>query len=100
MNLEENGELPFEKQAAYKFADNYVNESNIPVSVSKQREARRESREKAAKRTSMKPMQQPLRLGELQTALKKLKRRRSSGPDGTTNEMLIHIDSAAVRKLL
>ena len=45
-------------------------------------------------------MQQPLSLGELQRALKKLKPRRSPGPDGITNEMLIHLGSAAVCKLL
>ena len=45
-------------------------------------------------------MQHSLRLGELQRALKKLRPRRSSGPDGITNEMLIHLGSAAVCKLL
>ena len=45
-------------------------------------------------------MQQPLRLGELQTAPKKLRSRRSPGPDDVTNEMLVHLGSAAVCKLL
>ena len=57
-------------------------------------------RERTANRTAVKPMQQPLRLGELQRALKKLKPWRSPGPDGITNEMLIHVGSAAVCKHL
>ena len=40
-------------------------------------------------------MQQPLRLGELQRALKKLKPRKSPGPAGITSVMLIHLGSAA-----
>ena len=100
ITLEENSKLLTGKQAADKFAENYANESKIPVSASKQREARREIRERSANRTALKPMQQPLRLGELQRALKKLRLRRSPGPDGITKEMLIHLGSAAVCKLL
>ena len=55
-------------------------------------------RERTASRTTVKPTQQPLRSCELQTALKKPKK--SPGPDGIINEMLIHLGSAAVCKLL
>ena len=88
------------KQAADKFVEKFANESKIPVSASKQREARRETRERTATRTAVTPMQQPLTLGELQRALKKMRPRRSPGPDGIINEMLIHLGSAAVCKLL
>ena len=57
-------------------------------------------RERTANRTAVKPMQQPLRLGELQRALKNLKPRKSPGPYGLTSEMLFHLGSAAVCKLL
>ena len=100
ITLEENGKLLTGKQAADKFAENYANESKIPVSASKQREARREMRERTANRTTVKPMQQPRRLGELQRATKKLKPRKSPRPDGITNEMLVHSGSAAMYKLL
>ena len=100
ITLEENSKLLTGKQAADKFAENYANESKIPISALKQREARREVRERTANRTAVKPMHQPLRLGELQRALKKLRPKRSPGPDGITNEMLIHLGSAAVCKLL
>ena len=99
ITLEENSKLLTGKQAADKFDETYANENKTPVSASKQREARKEIRERIADRTAVKPMQQPLRLGELQRALKKLRPRRSPGPDGITNEMLIHLGSAAVCKL-
>ena len=97
ITLEENSKLLTGKQAADKFAENYVIESEIPVSASKQREARREIRERTANRAAVKPMQQLLRLGERQRALRP---RRLPGPDGITNEMLIHLGCAAVCKLL
>ena len=57
-------------------------------------------RKRTANRTTVKPMQQTLRFGELQRSLKKMKARKSLGPDGITNEMLIYLGSAAVYKLL
>ena len=53
-------------------------------------------RERTANRTTKKPMQQPLRLGEIQTALTKLIPRKSPEPDGITSEMLLHLGNAAV----
>ena len=44
--LEADGQLISGKQAANKFADNYVEVSNIPVTKQHQREARREQRER------------------------------------------------------
>ena len=100
ITLEENSKLLTGKQAADKYVDNYANESNAVINASKAREARREMRERTINRTSMKPMQQPLRPGELQRALKKLKLGKLPRPDGLTKEMLIHLGSAAVCKLL
>ena len=88
------------KHAANRFADNYANESNIPITPLQQREARREQRERPHQTTEMKPMKQPFTLHELQTALRKLKTWKSPGPDGITNEMLKHLGSTAVLKLL
>ena len=45
-------------------------------------------------------MKQPLTLHELQVALKRLKTRKSPGPDGITNEMLKHLGNTAIVKLL
>ena len=100
ITLEEGSRLLTGRQAADRFAEDYARESNIPITASKQRDARRELRESKPTRTTARPMQQPLRLDELQRALRKLKPRKSPGPDGITNEMLIHLGSAAVCKLL
>ena len=59
INLEENSKLLTGKQAADKFAENYANESKIPISALKQREARREIRERTVNRTAVKPIHQP-----------------------------------------
>ena len=45
-------------------------------------------------------MKKPLKLRELQTALEKLKTRKSPGPDGITNEMLKHLGNTSLLKLL
>ena len=100
ITLEKNSKLLTGKQAADKFAENWANESKIPVIASKQREARREMRERTARRITVEPMQQSLRFSKLLRALKKLKPSRSPGPDGITNEMLIHLGNAAVCEFL
>jgi len=99
VSLEDNGNILSGKQAANKFADCYAAESNISVGPTKQREARREQRERP-KKTTLEPMKQSIKLAELQTALKKLKARRSPGPDAISNEMLTHLGNSAVNKLL
>ena len=42
----------------------------------------------------------PLTLKELNNVLRKLKKKRSPGPDGITSEMLQHLDTTARLKLL
>ena len=45
-------------------------------------------------------MTQKLSMGELQKAIRKLKKKKAPGPDGITNEMLMHLPSASLQKLL
>ena len=45
-------------------------------------------------------MKNPFTHHELQSALRKLKTKKAPGPDGISNEMLAHLGSAAVDKLL
>ena len=99
VTLEDNGNILSGKQAANRFADCYAAESNISVGPIKQREARREQKERP-KRTTEEPMKQNIKLNELQSALRKLKKKKSPGPDAISNEMLTHLGSTAVNKLL
>lgn len=100
ITLEENGRILMGKQAANHLANSYAKESDIPVSAEKQREARREQRERRTQEREPGPMTNPLTAQELRSALKKLKTKKSPGPDAITNEMLIHLGNAAVNKLL
>ena len=100
ITLEEDGEMLTDRRAANRFADHYANESNIQVSPPQQREARREQRERPHRETSETSMRQAFTLHELQTALRKLKLRKSPGPEGISNEMLKHLGNNTTLKLL
>ena len=63
--LEADGHHLSGKQAANKFADNYEEVSNIPVTKQHQREARREQRERKAHQTTNDCMDKKLTLNEL-----------------------------------
>ena len=88
------------KEAANRFADNYENVSNITISRGQQKEARREERERRKHISEEEAMELDLTLNELQAAIKQLKAKKSPGPDGITNEMLIHLGCFAMKTLL
>jgi len=88
------------KQAANKFADNYEEVSNIPVTKQHQREARDEQRKTKTYQTTNECMDKKLTLNELQAALRQLKAKKSPGPDAITHEMLTHLGNKATCKLL
>ena len=99
VTLDEGGGILTGKQAADCFAKTYEKESDITVTTEQRRKARSDRRERA-KANSRESMTLPLTLQELDNALKKLKLKKSPGPDGITNEMLIHLDTTARLKLL
>ena len=98
--VEEDDSLLTGKHAANKFADNYEDVSNIQVNGERKREARREERERRSDTAREEVMETCLTLNELQTALKKLKAKKSPGPDHITNEMLTHLGGHAAKTLL
>ena len=70
--LEADGQHLSGKQAANKFADNYEEVSNIPVTKQHQRETRREQLERKTHQTTHDCMDKKFTLNELQAALRQL----------------------------
>ena len=98
ITLDEGGILTG-KQAADCFAKTYGKASDLNVPT----EQRRKARSELQRRSEEKPkdvMTLPLTLNELNKVLRKLKKKRSPGPDGITSEMLQHLDTTARLKLL
>ena len=89
ITLEENRKFVTGKQAAETFAE-------ICMLQSREKQEERCGKEQPASRTTVKSMQQLLRLAELQRAPKKMKPRKSLRPNDITNEMHIHFGSAEV----
>jgi ribonuclease HI/endonuclease/exonuclease/phosphatase family metal-dependent hydrolase len=100
ITLVENGEILTGKQAADHFASSYAAVSDISVGAAKQRKARKEQRDRKSSKPNPGVMERPFTHQELTQALRKLKNKKSPGPDGLTNEMLTHLGSAAADKLL
>ena len=99
ITLDEGGIL-FGKQAADCFAKTYAKASDLKVDVEQRRKARCEQQRRVRNEKKNEGMTLPLSLQELNTAIKKLKKKKSPGPDGITNEMIIHLDTTARLKLL
>ena len=97
ITLDEGGIL-FGKQAADCFAKTYAKASDLKVDVEQRRKARCEQQRRVRNEKKNEGMTLPLSLQELNTAIKKKKK--SPGPDGITNEMIIHLDTTARLKLL
>ena len=98
ITLDEGGILSG-KQAADCFAKTYAKASDLKVNNEQRRKARSELR-RVRNENNDDLMTLPLTLQELNIAIKKLKKKKSPGPDGITNEMIIHLHTAARLKLL
>ena len=99
ITLDEGG-IKIGKQAADCFAKTYENASDLSVKAEQRRKARREQQRRSRKEKPTDIMTNPLTLQELEKVLSKLKKNKSPGPDGITNEMLTHLSTASRLKLL
>ncbi|KAK7113996.1 hypothetical protein V1264_000134 [Littorina saxatilis] len=99
ITLEEEGRTLTGKAAANAFAQAYRGESDTTIPLPLQKEVRTEIRERT-ERNVQDAMQQDITMAELKNAIKKLKKKKSPGPDNITNEMLQHIGNSALQKLL
>ena len=92
--------MVYGKQAADMFANTYKEASDITVLPYQQAEVRKEQRNIKEPVDSPDLMDSTISMEELYYAIKKLKRRKSPGADGITNEMLIYAGKPALYKLL
>ena len=99
ITLDEGGILTG-KQAADCFAKTYGKASDLNVPTEQRRKARSELQRRSTEEKTKDVMTLPLTLNELNKVLRKLKKKRSPGPDGITSEMLQHLDTTARLKLL
>ena len=88
------------KTAANLFADTYQQASNIQVTTQQHRETRSQLRIIEEPDDIPPVMGSPISYEELNSALAKLKRKKSPGPDCITNEMIINHGKPALYKLL
>jgi len=100
ITLTENDRILTQKQAANRLADTYAKASDIHIKPDQQKYARGEQRKRMTTKAADAAMEQPPTCQELKGALKKLKLRKSPGPDGISNEMLRNMGVAAINKLL
>ena len=100
ITIEEDGEILTGKRAANAFATSYAKESDLEIQPQAQKESRQEQKDRAESNTTHPAMTEELTLEELRTAIQKLKKEKSPGPDGITNEMLQHLGNNAMKKLL
>ena len=101
ITLEDGGNIITGRAAANNFAREYAAESNITIPQHRQKETRQEERERrSGEKEVPDAMHTDITLAELNMAIRKLKKRKSPGPDRITNEMLQHLGNIAVKKLL
>ena len=98
ITLEKDGKLLSSKEAANEFMKAYQNESDVNIPPNFQKEARKEQR-MTSKEGLHDIMQQNISMKELKTAINKLKKKKSPGPDNITNEMLQHLGNITLKKL-
>ena len=100
ISLDHGGEILTGRKAAKIFSKEYQKVSNIPVPTESTKAVRGEMRKDTSSDNLPDAMHKPITMAELKKAIKKLKKKKSPGPDGITNEMIIHLGSLAMSKLL
>merc|ERR1712154_264854 len=98
--LEANGELQTGKKAANTLASMYQEESTVKLPRDRTKEVRNQIRQPPTRGNTSSCMSDPIRLDELESALKTLKCKKSPGPDGICNDMLKHMGPYAKKTLL
>ena len=100
ISLDHEGETLTGRKAADIFSTEYQKVSNISVPTESTRAVREKMRIDTNLDNIPDAMHTPITMAELRKAIKKLKKKKSPGPDGITNEMIMNLGNIALNKLL
>lgn len=101
ITLEEEGKLLTGRSAANAFAHNFAKVSDTEVPNQRKKEIKQEERERTTPEHNIpEAMTTEITSEELRKAIQQLKKKKSPGPDGITNEMIQHLGNTALQKLL
>jgi ribonuclease HI/endonuclease/exonuclease/phosphatase family metal-dependent hydrolase len=100
ITLEENDKILTGRSAANAFAHSFAKVSDTKVPNNRKKEIRQEERDRTTTNNDPDAMTAELTKEELIKAIKQLKKKKSPGPDGITNEMIQHMGNTALQKLL
>ena len=98
--LQSEGELIVQREAANCLAKLYQEESNVKLPRKRTCQVREQLTQLQKQPTSENCMSQPITTKEIEAAIKQLKYKKASGPDGVTNDMIKHLGPAAKKTLL
>ncbi|VDI67555.1 Hypothetical predicted protein [Mytilus galloprovincialis] len=99
ITLEVEGKTITGKAAANAFAKGYEEVRNTNIPTSRKKEIRTEVRE-GKKTPAHEIMQTDITMSEMKQSIRKLKKKKSPGPDKTTNDMLQHLGNSSLNTLL
>ena len=100
ISIEKDGYILSGKQAADTFIQEYAEVATIQVPKQRLTEVKEELKQRSQLEELPEEMFMPITMNEVKTAIKKLKMKKSPGPDGISNEMIVHLGNAALKKLL
>ena len=101
ISLEQDGEILSEKKAANVFAKAYEKVCDVDVPVDRRNAVRIEEEDRLLNQKDIPDiMIKNLSMAELQKAIRKLKKKKSPGPDGITNELIMHLRGESLQKML
>lgn len=98
--IEEKGKTYIGKQAANILAEGYAQESTNNVKKERRNEIKQKIKEERKRQEGSEEYNKDFTIGELNKAIRQLKKRKSPGPDGVTNEMIQHLGTKGKERFL